>query len=545
MKKLVLLCIILLKMGISFAQVPQSFNYQGVARSATNSVLANKTIKVRLTIRHNWSMGTTLYTETRSVTTNASGLFSIQVGSPGALSSTGNFKAIDWTRDTRWLQTEIDANNNNTFVNVGSVQMMSVPYALAANKTDSLKLPMAHTAGNVNSLFSITNTQGNAISGTGNGQGVGVNGTTDNNIGVWGNANGTGVGVFGSSSAGVSGRFTSPSTNLSNTVEATHNGSGIAVRGQSAGTGVSGIGINQGVGVRATTDNNIGLLATSNNTGTAISGTSAKGLSGRFFSPSTNSSSTLQAQHFGSGAAIDAISNLGNAVQGNSTNKYGVSGYSANNVGGYFSSGPSGRALETNGAVKLGGAAMSPGVGKVLTSDASGNATWQTPTVVAFRGSRLGSKPGYPVAIEPVLGTARMIFNIDETVKYTADAVEYNLGNAYDKTTFTAPFQGIYHFDAGLMFEEMPYELPGQEVQMRIMRKNAATGGNIELASIVWTDMTELHNSTFSTDALLTAGDQIWVEFAVYGLDANIIRALFNRSAETNNWFSGHLVTRF
>lgn len=355
MKKFIVLLVLFVKSAMIMAQqAPQSFNYQGVARSATNAVLANKTIKVRLTIRHNWSMGTTLYNETRSVTTNANGLFSIQVGSPGALSSTGNFKGIDWTRDTRWLQTEIDANNNNTFVNVGSVQMMSVPYALAANKTDSLKLPMAHTAGNANTLFSISNTQGNAISGMGFNQGVEVRGSTDNNIGVWGAANGSGVGVVGSSMSGVAGRFISQSTNNSTALEAEHKAAGTAISAKSAsGTAVSAVGINQGVGVRATTDNNIGVLATSNNTGTAIYGTSAKCLAGRFVNPSTNTSPALQSQHQGSGAGIEASSVLGNAVQGSSTNKYGIYGYSANNVGGYFTSGPSGKGFGNKWSSKI------------------------------------------------------------------------------------------------------------------------------------------------------------------------------------------------
>lgn len=134
---------------------------------------------------------------------------------------------------------------------------------------------------------------------------------------------------------------------------------------------------------------------------------------------------------------------------------------------------------------------------------------------------------------------------MNETHKYVANDLGFNLGNAYDKTTFSNPTLGIYHFNAGIMFKETFYDTPGQEVQVRIMRKNVASGGNVELASIVWTEMTEMHNSSLATDVLLTAGDQVWVEYAVYGADINFYRYLFNRSAETNNWFSGHLVTRF
>ena len=59
----------------------------------------------------------------------------------------------------------------------------------------------------------------------------------------------------------------------------------------------------------------------------------------------------------------------------------GVSGTSDDGIGGYFSS-LSGLALQTgtggteiNGALKI--TSGSPGNGKVLTSDANGNATWQ------------------------------------------------------------------------------------------------------------------------------------------------------------------------
>ena len=82
----------------------------------------------------------------------------------------------------------------------------------------------------------------------------------------------------------------------------------------------------------------------------------------------------------GTGTAGAGI--LGNAqnadgVYGSTTNGTGVRG-SANGTGtgGYFNSGASGHSLITNGPLKL--TSIGEGVGKVLTSDAAGNATWQT-----------------------------------------------------------------------------------------------------------------------------------------------------------------------
>ena len=137
MKKIFTLIILLIVTKISLAQVPNLMNYQAVARNAQGQALANQAIKVRLSlIQLDAGGATTFYAETRSVTTNALGLFNVQVGSAGAQNVIGNINGTNWLdgSKTRSLKVEIDINNSNSFVDMGSQQLVSVPYALVAEK---------------------------------------------------------------------------------------------------------------------------------------------------------------------------------------------------------------------------------------------------------------------------------------------------------------------------------------------------------------------------------------------------------------------------
>lgn len=120
------------------AQVPDIMNYQAVARNNSGQALASQTIKVRLSIIKN---AVSQYSETRQVTTNALGLFNVQIGSTGALSTTGSFNAINWQNNAApgyVLKVELDINNSGLFTDMGNQALVTVPYAFAsktANET--------------------------------------------------------------------------------------------------------------------------------------------------------------------------------------------------------------------------------------------------------------------------------------------------------------------------------------------------------------------------------------------------------------------------
>ncbi len=115
---------------ITIGQAPGLMNYQGVARNSVGNVLPNKTIKLRLSIRDGSAAGPVVYTETRSVTTNPVGLFNVQVGSGGATNVSGTVAGVNWGTGAKYMQVEIDPNNGNSFIAVGTNQLLSVPYAI-------------------------------------------------------------------------------------------------------------------------------------------------------------------------------------------------------------------------------------------------------------------------------------------------------------------------------------------------------------------------------------------------------------------------------
>ena len=132
LKTNVLVIIALLAMSFSgFAQAPNLLNYQGVARNAVGNPLPNQSMKLRLSIHDSSPSGTVVYSETRPIKTNLGGLFSVQIGSAGTTSASGTIGGVNWLVGDKYLQVEIDPASNNNYINLGTVQLVSVPYAFA------------------------------------------------------------------------------------------------------------------------------------------------------------------------------------------------------------------------------------------------------------------------------------------------------------------------------------------------------------------------------------------------------------------------------
>jgi len=112
-----------------YSQAPQGINYQAVARDISGAILQTQNISIRFTIS-NGSGGTTLYQETQNATTNQFGLFTLNVGNGTPV--IGNFTSIAWATVTPWLQVEMDPAGGIAYVNMGTSQLLSVPYSLFA-----------------------------------------------------------------------------------------------------------------------------------------------------------------------------------------------------------------------------------------------------------------------------------------------------------------------------------------------------------------------------------------------------------------------------
>ncbi len=124
MKKLIHSIIVLMLSATVFAQAPQSFKYQAVARDASGEVMANEQVNFQFSILEGSSSGTAVYIEQHTDTTNQFGLVNLEIGNGSVFS--GDFPSIDWGNNTYFLKVELNG------VHIGTSQLLSVPYALHA-----------------------------------------------------------------------------------------------------------------------------------------------------------------------------------------------------------------------------------------------------------------------------------------------------------------------------------------------------------------------------------------------------------------------------
>lgn len=122
----------------SFAQSPQVFKYQAVARDLSGNILATQAVSFQISILQGSATGSSVYTETHATTTNSFGLVNLEIGN-GTLIS-GDFTTIDWGTNSYFVQIEMDETGGTSYNMMGTSQLLSVPYALyAENSGDTTK----------------------------------------------------------------------------------------------------------------------------------------------------------------------------------------------------------------------------------------------------------------------------------------------------------------------------------------------------------------------------------------------------------------------
>eukprot|EP01133_Synstelium_polycarpum_P010054 gene10054-11728_t len=145
---------------VSFAQTPQKINYQAVIRDASGQPVLNQAVGLRLTVQTG-PAGPALYTETQTPTTNAFGLTNLQIGTGTVV--TGTFASIPWGTGNKFLKIEADLAGGTSYATIGTVELISVPYALnAATSSDNQwALSTGNIVNNNNASVGITNIPGN------------------------------------------------------------------------------------------------------------------------------------------------------------------------------------------------------------------------------------------------------------------------------------------------------------------------------------------------------------------------------------------------
>ncbi len=74
------LLLIVSTIGVLFSQVPATFNYQAVVRNSSGEIITNRNVKFKISILKGSESGTVIYSETHSVTTNSFGLVNLKIG---------------------------------------------------------------------------------------------------------------------------------------------------------------------------------------------------------------------------------------------------------------------------------------------------------------------------------------------------------------------------------------------------------------------------------------------------------------------------------
>ncbi|MEY4866868.1 MAG: hypothetical protein RLY64_1122, partial [Bacteroidota bacterium] len=120
----------------SVAGVPGLINYQGSALDSAGKPLKNQTISLKLSVLDSSSSGAAVFVESHTAATNGSGHFTIQIG--GGTANLGTFDSVGWSNGrNKYLKTEL--SQNGTWVNLGTSQLVSVPYALHAGSAEKAK----------------------------------------------------------------------------------------------------------------------------------------------------------------------------------------------------------------------------------------------------------------------------------------------------------------------------------------------------------------------------------------------------------------------
>ena len=119
--------------SIAYAQAPKKMSYQAVIRDGSGNLINTKSVSLKISLLQGSAQGNSIYAETHSVKTNANGLVSLEIGSGTAVS--GKFEDVNWANGPYFIKTETDPSGGTNYSISATSQLMSVPYALYAEKS--------------------------------------------------------------------------------------------------------------------------------------------------------------------------------------------------------------------------------------------------------------------------------------------------------------------------------------------------------------------------------------------------------------------------
>ena len=135
LKQSILMLSFLFSVGFAFSQAPEKLSYQSVIRRTNNDLVVNQNVRVKISILQGTISGMAVYVEDHTTSTNSNGLVSLSIGGGNVIS--GTFSAINWENGPYFVKMEADPTGGTNYTVSGTSQLLSVPYALYAKKSDN------------------------------------------------------------------------------------------------------------------------------------------------------------------------------------------------------------------------------------------------------------------------------------------------------------------------------------------------------------------------------------------------------------------------
>jgi len=142
MKRIITVLTITLLIGSICAQSPEKMSYQAIVRNSNNEPVTNKEIGMRISILQGSPDGTPVYIESQTPTSTSYGLVILEIGTGN---TTDDFSSIDWSNGSYYIKTETDLTGGTNYTISGTVQLLSVPYALYAKSAETVTGPITES----------------------------------------------------------------------------------------------------------------------------------------------------------------------------------------------------------------------------------------------------------------------------------------------------------------------------------------------------------------------------------------------------------------
>lgn len=148
---------------MAFGQAPQFINYQAALRNGSGQALANQAVTLRLGIYKGAAGNLKVYEETQALTSNSQGIVQCRIGA-GTPTFAANLADIDWSKDVYNLK--VESNSGSGFLELGTQQLISVPYSLHSNSSgrsslaDSSRVAKSSITANFSNTANFSTTSG-------------------------------------------------------------------------------------------------------------------------------------------------------------------------------------------------------------------------------------------------------------------------------------------------------------------------------------------------------------------------------------------------